>query len=94
MCMVKIYSCKTIYIIKQDIRIHIYVVYSRPNGWTDWAEIFVAGGCYRLKKMKKFSRATLDHSASFIYICNKSRSRDYSALSLILVSLTLSLAKL
>ena len=25
-----------IYIIKQDIR--IYVPYSRPNGWTDWAE--------------------------------------------------------
>ena len=39
------------YIIKQDIR--IYVPYSWPNGWTDWAEIFcghswVAGGCYRL----------------------------------------------
>ena len=36
-----------IYIIKQDIR--KYVPYSRPNGWTDWAEIFcghsgVAGG--------------------------------------------------
>ena len=27
-----------IYIIKQDS--HIYVPYSRPNGWTDWAEIF------------------------------------------------------
>ena len=27
-----------IYIIKQDIR--IYVVYSRPNGWIDWAENF------------------------------------------------------
>ena len=26
-----------IYIIKQDIR--IYVPYSWPNGWTDWAEI-------------------------------------------------------
>ena len=26
------------YIIKQDIR--LYVPYSRPNGWTDWAEIF------------------------------------------------------
>ena len=43
-----------IYIIKQDIR--IYVPYSRPNGWTDWAEIFcghswLAGGCYRLKKI-------------------------------------------
>ena len=36
----------------------VYVGYSRPNGWTDWAEIFckhswVAGGCYRLKKSKK-----------------------------------------
>ena len=44
---------KIIYIIKQDIR--IYVPYSRPNGWTDWAEIFcrhsrVAGGDHRLKK--------------------------------------------
>ena len=28
-----------IYIIKQDI--HIHVAYSRPNGRTDWAEIFV-----------------------------------------------------
>ena len=33
--------------IKQDS--HIYVPYSQPNGWTDWAEIFcghsgVAGG--------------------------------------------------
>ena len=27
-----------IYIIKQDIR--IYVTYSRPNGWTVWAEFF------------------------------------------------------
>ena len=37
--------------IKQDIRIYIYIyaAYSRPNGWTDWAEFFcghswVAGG--------------------------------------------------
>ena len=47
----------SIYIIKQDIR--IYVPCSRPNGWTDWADIFcghswVAGGCYRLKKFKFF----------------------------------------
>ena len=43
------------YIIKQDIRIYIYVAYSRPNGWTDWAEIccghlWVAGECYKPKK--------------------------------------------
>jgi len=43
-----------IYIIKQAIRIYIYVAYSRPNGWTGWAEIFcrhlwVAGDCYRQK---------------------------------------------
>ena len=25
--------------LKQDIR--LYVPYSQPNGWTDWAEIFV-----------------------------------------------------
>ena len=35
--------------------VYIYVAYSWPNGWIDWAEIFcghswVAGGCYRLKK--------------------------------------------
>ena len=46
-----------IYIIKQDIHICIYVAYSRPNGWTDWADKFcghswVAGGCYRLNKME------------------------------------------
>ena len=46
-----------IYIIKQDS--HIYVPYSRPNGWTDWAEILcghsgVAGGCYRLKNRNFF----------------------------------------
>ena len=49
-----IFVCLLIYIIKQDIHINIYVAYSRPNGWTDWAEFFcgqswVAGGCYRLK---------------------------------------------
>ena len=27
------------YMIKQDIQ--IYVGYSRPNGWTEWADIFV-----------------------------------------------------
>ena len=27
-----------IYIIKGDFRIH--VLYSRPNGWTEWADIF------------------------------------------------------
>ena len=37
----------------------MYVPYSWPNGWTDWAEIFcghlwVAGGCYRLKKNSNF----------------------------------------
>ena len=47
------FSTGTIYIMKQDIR--IYVPYSRPNGWTDWANIFcghswVARGCLRLKK--------------------------------------------
>ena len=45
-----------IYIIKQDIR--IYVPYSRPNGWTDWAEIFcvhsrVAMGVTKAKKNRK-----------------------------------------
>ena len=56
------------YIIKQDI--HIYVPYSRPNGWTEWAEIFcgqswVAGGCYRLKKLEFFSFKTFFFRKSF-----------------------------
>ena len=45
------------YIIKKEIHfiyIYIYVAYSRPNGLTDWAEMFyghsrVAGWCHRLK---------------------------------------------
>ena len=32
-------SVGQIFMIKQDI--HIYVAYSRPDGWTDWAEIFL-----------------------------------------------------
>ena len=31
-------ALQLVYVIKQDIG--IYVVYSRPNGWTEWAEIF------------------------------------------------------
>ena len=39
--------------------LYIYVAYSRPSGWTEWADIFcehswVAGGCYRLKKIRTF----------------------------------------
>ena len=30
-----------IYIIKQDIHTYKYVPYSRPNGWTKWAEFFL-----------------------------------------------------
>ena len=44
-------------IIKQEIYIH--VAYSRPNGWTDWAELFcghswVARGFHRLKNSMIF----------------------------------------
>ena len=47
------------YIIKQGIRIIIYVTDSRPNGWTDWAEIlcghsWVAVVCFRLEKNQFF----------------------------------------
>ena len=37
-----------------DIRIYIYVAYSRPNCWTDWAEIFWSGGwgCYGPNKIQ------------------------------------------
>ena len=52
----KMVKTRLIYIIKQDS--HIYVPYSRPNGWTDWADIFcghsgVAEGWHRLKKNSK-----------------------------------------
>ena len=33
------YVVSFIYIIKQVV--HIYVAYCRPNGWTDWAGIFL-----------------------------------------------------
>ena len=44
-----------IHIKKQDIRIYIYVAYSRQNAWTEWVEFFFVGthgwrGCCRLKK--------------------------------------------
>ena len=47
---------KLIYLIKQDIR--IFVAYSRPNGWTEWADIFSghyleAWECLRLKNVEK-----------------------------------------
>ena len=60
-----------IYIIKQDIR--IYVPYSRPNGWTDWAEIFcghsgVAGGCFRQKKSIIFLKTFLKKIKNFFFL--------------------------
>ena len=61
------------YIIKQDIRIHIYIAYSRPNGWTDMADFFLwtRMGVIGLKNRKYFfkifySLATLDPPASII----------------------------
>ena len=69
------YNATTLFLYnKQNTR--IYVAYSRPNGWTDWAEIFcghswVAGGCYRHKihffQFYFFSRATPGSSASILY---------------------------
>ena len=44
------YNATTLFLYnKQNTRIYIYVVYSRPNGWIDWADIlcghsWVAGG--------------------------------------------------
>ena len=39
--------------------VYIYVTDSRPNSWTEWADIFcghsgVLGGCFRVKKIKFF----------------------------------------
>ena len=36
--------------------LYLYVVYRRPNGWTEWAEIYCghSGVCYRLKNSKFF----------------------------------------
>ena len=48
--------------------IRIYVPYSQPNGWTDWAEIFCGwpGGVIGLQKIQEifFPRATPGPSAS------------------------------
>jgi len=54
-----------IYKIKQDI--HIYVAYSRPNGWTEWAEFFsehlwVAVECYRPNIFSLYLK-------SFTFVC-------------------------
>ena len=36
---------------------YIYVVYSRPNGWTEWADLFSGHSwvaCYSLKENSSF----------------------------------------
>ena len=65
------------FIIHTFVRIYIYVVYSWPNGWTDWAEFFVdnQGWPWSVIGYKKnliffyifFSRATPGSLASFLY---------------------------
>ena len=59
-----------IYIMKQDI--HIYAAYSRPNGWTEWADIFcrhswVAGGCFGLKIIGFFQNFNLFFNFFYSY---------------------------
>ena len=54
---------------------HIYVACSRPNGWTDWAEIFCKHSWVAVLKVKKiifynfFSTGNTRPFASYIYIC-------------------------
>ena len=62
---------------------YIYVAYNRPNGWTEWAEIFcghsrVAEGCLRLKKSIFFFKLLFFHISfpiififSFSYILSQ-----------------------
>ena len=50
---------KSIHIHNKTRHSYIYVPYSWPNGWTDWAEFFcghswMAGGLYRLKKFENY----------------------------------------
>ena len=50
---------------------HIYVAYSKPNGWTDWTEIlcgrsWVAEGCYRLKNSIFFCNFFLQATPGFL----------------------------
>ena len=54
-----------IYIIKQDDR--IYVHFSRPNGWTEWAEIFCVHTCVAsgVSKAKKCFFFFADNFTSF-----------------------------
>ena len=48
-------SVPLIYKIKHDIRIYYkYVAYIRPNGWSDWAEIFFWPGGVIGKKNSYF----------------------------------------
>ena len=65
------------YIINQDIRIYIYVAYSRHNGWTDWAKKNLGRlksyrGCHRFffknSILKKVPRATQGILARLLYI--------------------------
>ena len=59
LCRVQVRSSHLYNITRHSYIYIIYVAYSRPNSWTDWAEIFwehlgVAGGCFRLKKFEFF----------------------------------------
>ena len=53
----------------------MYVAFSRPNGWTDWAEIFCehswvagGGGCFKLKKFDIFFKFFIHRQRSALQL--------------------------
>ena len=63
------FQASLVYKMKQDIQ--IYAAYSRPNGWTEWAEFlcahsWVAEGCCRLKKLKFFVTTTENKCSAYV----------------------------
>jgi len=58
--------------------IYRYVAYSRPNGWTEWAEIFcghswVCVECFSLKKLILFSKVFFIFFFKFYFIFHGQR---------------------
>ena len=62
--------------------IYIYAAYSRPNGWTEWADIFcrhswVAGGCFGLKIIGFFQNFNLFSIFLFLFFYGQRQAFNY-----------------
>ena len=70
----KCFQTMVIYTIKQDIR--IYVHFSRPNGWTEWAELFFNSRALCslwASKAKKCCFFYADHFSQFKLFCEEKK---------------------